>query len=94
LHGGDEVGWGILIVWGIIAIIAGFVLISMSLIREHGVQTSQVPGEEKPTVKGGAVIMIGPIPIAFGSDTRYLVLALILAVVLISLALVLMFIHH
>jgi len=81
-------GWGILVVWGIIAVIIGFVLINMSFIREHGVQHAQAPGEEKPTVGGGGVIMIGPIPIAFGSDTRYLVIALVLAIVLMLLALV------
>jgi len=85
-------GWGILIVWGIIAIIVGFVLISMSFIREHGAQLAPTPGEEKPTVGGGGVIMIGPIPIAFGSDTRYLVIALALAIVLMLLALVFVFI--
>ncbi|MDI6889246.1 MAG: TIGR00304 family protein [Methanocellales archaeon] len=87
-------GWGILIVWGIIAIIVGFVLISMDVIRERGVQPTRALEEEKPTVKGGGVIMIGPVPIAFGSDTRYLVIALVLTIVLMLLALVFIFIYH
>ena len=80
-------GWGILILWGIIAIITGFILISMGFMREYGMQLAQAPGEEKPTIKGGGVIMIGPIPIALGSDSRYLVIALALAIVLMLLAL-------
>lgn len=87
-------GWGILIVWGIIAIIVGFILISMDVIRERGVQPAQAPGEGEPTVKGGGVIMIGPIPLAFGSDTRYLVIALVLTIVLMLLALAFMFIYY
>jgi len=78
-------GWGVLIIWGIIAIVVGFVLISMSFVRERGVQHAQAPREGKPAVKGGGVIMIGPIPIAFGSDTRYLIIALLLAIALVLL---------
>lgn len=33
--------------------------------------------------KGGAVILIGPIPIGFGTDKEMLIIALILALVLI-----------
>ncbi len=50
-------------------------------------------GEEqpKPAVRGGGVIMIGPIPIIFGSDTGAMKVAVILAIVLMLLAFVLFY---
>lgn len=36
-------------------------------------------------VKGGGVVMIGPIPIIFGSDARWASIAIVLAIVLIVL---------
>jgi uncharacterized protein (TIGR00304 family) len=45
-------------------------------------------GEEKqePTVRGGGVILIGPIPIVFGSDAGAVKVALIMAIVVMILA--------
>ncbi|MGC9444592.1 MAG: TIGR00304 family membrane protein, partial [Candidatus Methanospirareceae archaeon] len=45
-------------------------------------------GEVKPetTVRGGGVIMIGPIPIVFGSDADAVKVALILTIVVMVLA--------
>lgn len=43
------------------------------------------PGERGKRVKGGGVILIGPIPIVFG-ESRYAVVALILAIVLMVLS--------
>ncbi len=40
----------------------------------------------KPEVRGGGIIMIGPIPIIFGTDTGALKLVMILAVVLMVIA--------
>ena len=40
-------------------------------------------GEKRPEVKGGGVILIGPIPIIFGSDARWASIAIVLAIVLI-----------
>jgi uncharacterized protein (TIGR00304 family) len=39
-------------------------------------------------VKGGGLIFIGPIPIVFGSDKRFVIIAIILAIVLMLLAIV------
>lgn len=36
-----------------------------------------------PKVKGGGVVMIGPIPIIFGSDAKWATVAIILAIVLV-----------
>lgn len=39
-------------------------------------------------VKGGGVVMIGPIPIIFGSDAKWASIAIVLAIALVVLALV------
>lgn len=43
--------------------------------------------------KGGGVIMIGPIPIVFGSDNQSVQKLMILAIVLMLLGFVLMFVY-
>ncbi|NOY11929.1 MAG: DUF131 domain-containing protein, partial [Archaeoglobi archaeon] len=45
--------------------------------------------ERRTEVKGGGVVLIGPIPIVFG-DSKYAVYALILSIVLMLLAIALM----
>lgn len=60
---------------GLLLIIAGFGVVMVSLVsRESGTKTE---------VKGGGVIMIGPIPIIFGSDAKWASVAIALAIVLI-----------
>jgi uncharacterized protein (TIGR00304 family) len=64
-----------LVTAGLLLIIAGFGVVVLSLAsRESGTKTE---------VRGGGVIMIGPIPIIFGSDARWASLAMVLAIVLI-----------
>ncbi|MHC1610819.1 MAG: TIGR00304 family membrane protein [Candidatus Methanospirareceae archaeon] len=50
---------------------------------------------EKPEegVRGGGVVMIGPIPIIFGTDVGSLKIVMILAVVLMAIAVILFFLH-
>ena len=59
-----------LIAVGIIVIIVAIILISMR-------------GAGKSKVKGAGVIMIGPVPIIFGTDKKSLEAALVLAIVLV-----------
>ena len=42
-------------------------------------------GEEgkRVRVKGGGVVMVGPIPIIFGTDAKWTVVAIVLAIVLV-----------
>ena len=40
-------------------------------------------------VKGGGVVMIGPVPIVFGSDMKWASVAMALAIVLVVLAILL-----
>jgi uncharacterized protein (TIGR00304 family) len=39
-------------------------------------------------VKGGGVVLIGPIPVVFGSDAKWATVAILLAIVLIVLSLI------
>lgn len=50
---------------------------------EYGME--EFKPERKVDVKGGGVILIGPIPIVFG-ESRYAVIALILTIVIMVLA--------
>ncbi|MDG6985607.1 MAG: DUF131 domain-containing protein [Nitrososphaerota archaeon] len=43
------------------------------------------PRDDGVKVRGGGVVMIGPIPIIFGSDTRWASVAIVLAIVLMLL---------
>jgi uncharacterized protein (TIGR00304 family) len=64
-----------LVIAGLLLIIAGFGVVMVSLVsRESGTEAE---------VKGGGVIMIGPIPIIFGSDAKWASVAIALAIVLI-----------
>jgi uncharacterized protein (TIGR00304 family) len=68
---------------GVAVIFVGFavVIVAMLLSAREG-------GEgEKPRVKGGGVVMIGPIPIIFGSDPKWASIAIVLAIVLIVVVL-------
>lgn len=65
-----------LAVAGVLLVFAGLVVITISLL------TSAKSAE----VKGAGVVLIGPIPIAFGSDAKWVSLALVLAIVLIVLS--------
>ena len=60
---------------GILAVIVGFAVVLVSMLGGQG--------EGKTDVKGGAVLMIGPVPIIFGSDARWASIAIVLAIVLV-----------
>ena len=63
-----------LIIIGILLIIIGFIIVLIGIL-------SSMRGESR--VEGGGVILIGPIPILFASNTRIAVILMILAIVLI-----------
>jgi uncharacterized protein (TIGR00304 family) len=79
-----------LIVAGILLIIFGFFLITFDMMRsarESGENGAEQETKEKK-VKGGGVILIGPIPIVFGTDKKYALILTILAIVLMLLAII------
>jgi len=90
----------LLISFGMLLIFLGFLVIAIGtpgtitgqedIEREHGAPvhgTGIKPEKTRPEVKGGGVIMIGPIPIIFGTDRRSAETAIILAIILMFLAL-------
>ena len=62
---------------GLILVLAGFGIIAVSLLSE-----ARKSGAE---IRGGGVVMIGPIPVIFGSDAKWASVAIVLAIVLILL---------
>lgn len=75
-----------LVIAGLLLVLAGFVIGVISLLRPSGTKIGG-HGEKR----GGGVIIIGFIPIVFGSDPKttkvLLILSIILVVVLIGLVL-------
>jgi len=68
---------------GVAIILVGFLVVFLALMmagRSNG-------GERRTEVKGGGVILIGPIPIIFGSDAKWTSVAIVLTIVLIILVL-------
>lgn len=83
-----------LITAGIILIFLGLFIVVFWTIT-HSVKTDGLVQEEtnqsetkREKIKGGGVIMIGPLPIVFGTDKKYALIAIILAIVLMMLAIV------
>jgi uncharacterized protein (TIGR00304 family) len=69
---------------GVAIILAGFLVVFLAIVLSA--KTSK-EGEKQAQVKGGGVIMIGPIPIIFGSDAKWTSVAIVLAIVLIVIVL-------
>jgi uncharacterized protein (TIGR00304 family) len=87
--------WSLLITIGIIFIILGFMSIAIGVmsqaLRNKSIEEKAIPATGKESgekVKGGGVILIGPIPIVFGTDRRYAFIAIILTIVLMLLAMI------
>jgi len=66
---------------GILLIIAGFALVAISVLSSSG--------KKKGKVRGAGVVMIGPIPIVFGSDAKWvgIIIGLVIVLMMLSLAL-------
>jgi uncharacterized protein (TIGR00304 family) len=73
-----------LVLIGISAILAGFVVVLLAIFMSG---KSSEEGERHAQVRGGGVIMIGPIPIIFGSDSKWTSIAVVLAIVLVAVVL-------
>jgi uncharacterized protein (TIGR00304 family) len=66
---------------GFLLVLVGFGVVVISMLSEGRKEGSKV--------KGGGVVMIGPVPIIFGSDMKWASFAIVLAIILIVLTLVL-----
>jgi uncharacterized protein (TIGR00304 family) len=69
---------------GVAIILAGFLVVFLATVASG---RSSGDGENETRVKGGGVILIGPIPIVFGSDAKWASVAIALAIVLIVIVL-------
>ncbi len=70
-----------LVTLGILLVFAGFTVVVLAVLL------SSKPQQDGTRVKGGAVIMVGPVPIIFGSDAKWASMAIVLALVLVILGL-------
>ena len=68
-----------LITAGLLLVLAGFGVVAVSMLN------GSKKGEGR--VRGGGVVMIGPIPIIFGSDAKWASVAIGLAIALVLLTL-------
>lgn len=66
---------------GLLVIAAGVVVLFIAMLS-----SGRGSGERQST-KGAVVLMIGPIPVIFGNDSRMIIVAIVLAIVLILVAL-------
>lgn len=71
-----------LVLLGTGVVVTGLVVIALAVILGSRGRSREERGVE---VKGGGVIMIGPIPIIFGSSPRWAVAAMLLAMALLIL---------
>jgi uncharacterized protein (TIGR00304 family) len=70
------------LVWiGIMFMLVGFVVIFAAFLSSDG--------EGRKEVRGGGVVMVGPIPIIFGSDAKWASIAILLAIILVVLTILL-----
>jgi uncharacterized protein (TIGR00304 family) len=68
----------VVIILGILLLFLGSVLLSPS--KDEG------SGKDKSQIRAGGVVMIGPIPIIFGTDKDSVILVVILAIILMVIS--------
>ena len=84
------VGSGVYAFLGVFFVIIAILLFMFGLIRSK-VASSEPPFDEdekrdiqkEKSVKGGGVVLIGPVPIVFGSNWKIAVLMMVLAIIII-----------
>ena len=79
-----------LLMIGFMLIITGIIMIIMGYLAESSARRPRYPGEESesPKVSGGGVVIIGPIPIIFGSDKKAAMVAAAIGAALTVIALI------
>ncbi len=75
---------------GIIIVLVGFVILFLAAIRAERSQAGDEPGR-KTEVRGGGVVLIGPIPVILGSDAKWASVAIALAIILVLISLLMTF---
>ena len=67
--------------FGLALVLVGFGIVVVALLASAD--------SGRPSVKGAGVIMLGPIPLVFASDSKWASLALVLAIALMLLSILL-----
>jgi uncharacterized protein (TIGR00304 family) len=80
-----------LVTAGIVVILTGIIVVLLAVFLGGRSKDGRRGEETRAEVKGGGVIMIGPIPIIFGSDPKWTSIAIVLAIILVVLSLLLTF---
>jgi uncharacterized protein (TIGR00304 family) len=83
-----------LITVGFLLVFIGVLIIILG-VSSMAYEARKIGGVETPEggLRGGGVIMIGPIPIIFGTDVSALKIVMILAIVLMVIAVLLIILH-
>ncbi len=69
---------------GIGIILVGFLVVFLATVMSD---KPSEEGERRTEVRGGGVVMVGPVPIVFGSDAKWASIAMVLAIVLVVVVL-------
>lgn len=73
-------------------IISGIMLLMVeSMMREQRyeeIERREMPADHRGEIRGGAVVMIGPLPVVIGSDQRMAAVLMALAIALMALWLI------
>jgi uncharacterized protein (TIGR00304 family) len=85
-------GGGVLLLGGIVCIMVGF-MASFFMAAGRDDATERGATEEDAGAKAGGVLMIGPVPIIFGSDRRMALVAAAIALTVMAFMMILMFSH-
>ena len=79
-----------IITLGLLLVFIGFLVI-LAGVFSMAYQAWKTGDVEKPEVRGSGIIMIGPIPIIFGTDAATLKILMLLAIVLMVIGALLFF---
>ncbi len=89
--------WALLETIGMVMIVLGlFIIVFWGIshsISQNGRSEDSieaVPETKQGKIRGGGVVMIGPIPVVFGTDKKYVLIAMLMAILLMVLAILLL----
>lgn len=78
-----------LITFGLILVIVGVLVLMIGIFLSS---IDKGVNKENTKIEGGGVIMLGPIPIGFGTSKEMMILAIILAIILMIISF--LFMHY
>lgn len=71
-----------------LALMVVFSLVSYRMLKSVRAEDAEVERESDKKVRGGGVVVIGPVPVAFGTDAKYVVYMMALAAILMALGII------